>query len=130
MKNISRFVVIDDNPIVNAFCKMLINHVDNKIEVRTFSFAEKGLEFISSDHSLKGESCSIILLDLNMPEMSGWEFLERFNELDETKKNQLKIYIHTSSINEKDKLRAHNDKNVIDYIIKPLTEEMVRNLIG
>jgi CheY-like chemotaxis protein len=130
LKNISRFVIIDDDPIVNAFCRMLINHVDEKIEVRTFIVPEKGFEFIASEHSKDGQSCSIILLDLNMPQMTGWEFLERFEGLDDKVKKQLKIYIHTSSFNEQDKLRASKNKNVADYIVKPITEEIVKNIIG
>ncbi|MGE5806107.1 MAG: response regulator [Ignavibacteria bacterium] len=130
MKNISRFVIIDDDPIVNAFCKMLINHVDEKIEVRTFMIPEKGFEFITSEHSKDGQSSSIILLDLNMPQMTGWEFLERFEELDEKIKKQLKIYIHSSSFDEQDRKRAYKNKNVKDYIVKPITEEIVKTIIG
>ncbi|MGE5861605.1 MAG: response regulator [Ignavibacteria bacterium] len=130
LKNISRFVIIDDDPIVNSFCKMLINHVDEKIEVRTFMVPEKGFEFITSQHSKDSKSVSIILLDLNMPQMTGWEFLERFEEIDEEIKKQLQIYIHTSSFREQDRKRAFTNKNVKDYIIKPITEEIVKNIIG
>ncbi len=130
MKNISRFVIIDDDPIVNAFCRMLINHVDEKMEVRTFMVPEKGFEFITSKHSKDGQSSSIILLDLNMPQMTGWEFLERFEELDEKIKKQLNIYIHTSSFDEQDRKRAFTNKNVKDYIIKPISEEIVKTIIG
>ena len=130
LKNISRFVIIDDDPIVNAFCKMLINHVDEKIEVRTFMVPEKGFEFITSEHYKDSQSSSIILLDLNMPQMTGWEFLERFEELDEKIKKQLKIYIHSSSFDGRDRKRALTNKNVQDYIVKPITEEIVKNIIG
>jgi CheY-like chemotaxis protein len=71
------------------------------------------------------ESTSIILLDLNMPIMSGWEFLERFEELDEIIKKQVKIYILSSSVDPRDKERAGKNKDVEDYIVKPLTKEIV-----
>jgi response regulator RpfG family c-di-GMP phosphodiesterase len=130
LKNISRFLIIDDDPVVNCFCKMLINHVDEKIEVRTFTVPEKGFEFITSKHTKDDQSSSIILLDLNMPQMTGWEFLERFEELDEQIKKQLRIYIHSSSFDWRDRKRALTNKNVQDYIVKPITEEIVKNIIG
>ncbi|HSR16609.1 MAG TPA: response regulator [Ignavibacteriaceae bacterium] len=129
MKNTSRFVVIDNDPISNALCKMMINNVLGEIEVRTFTQPEKGFKYISSEHAKYDNGfCSIILLDLNMPSMTGWKFLKLFEELDEKIKNKFKIYIHSSSADPLDKQRARSNKYVVDYIVKPLTEEMVRSL--
>ncbi len=129
MKNTSRFVVIDNDPVSNALCKMMINNVLGEIEVRTFTQPEKGFKYISSDHAKNDNGfCSIILLDLDMPSMTGWKFLKLFEELDEKIKNKFKIYIHSSSADPQDKQRARSNKNVVDYIVKPLTEEIVRSL--
>ena len=131
MNNISRFVVIDDDPISNTLCKMMINRVIGEIEVRTFTLPDKGFEYISSEYSKAGFGLhSIILLDLNMPLMTGWEFLERFEELDKKIKNQYKIFIHSSSANLLDMQRARTYKTVVDYIIKPLTIEKIRLFTG
>jgi len=126
MKDISRFVVIDDDPLNNALCKMIIKLALGKMDVRTFTLPEKGFQFIKTEYAVNmNESTSIILLDLNMPIMSGWEFLERFEELDEIIKKQVKIYILSSSVDPRDKERAGKNKDVEDYIVKPLTKEIV-----
>ncbi|HVO75742.1 MAG TPA: response regulator [Ignavibacteriaceae bacterium] len=126
MKSISRFVVIDDDPVNNALCKMVIKMAVGKIDIKTFTLPEKGFEYIETEYSKNGnESTSVILLDLNMPLMSGWEFLERFDSLDEIIKKQLEIYILSSSVDPRDKARAGANKNVADYIVKPLTKEII-----
>jgi CheY-like chemotaxis protein len=126
MKDISRFVVIDDDPLNNALCKMIIKLALGKMDVRTFTLPEKGFQFIKTEYAMNmNGSTSIILLDLNMPIMSGWEFLERFEELDEIIKKQVKIYILSSSVDPRDKERAGKNKDVEDYIVKPLTKEIV-----
>jgi CheY-like chemotaxis protein len=126
MKDISRFVVIDDDPLNNALCKMIIKLALGKMDVRTFTLPEKGFQFIKTEYAVNmNGSTSIILLDLNMPIMSGWEFLERFEGLDEIIKKQVKIYILSSSVDPRDKERAGKNKDVEDYIVKPLTKEIV-----
>ncbi len=129
MKNISRFVVIDDDPVNNALCKMIIHLTVGKIDVKTFTLPEKGFKFIESEYAHKANgSRSVILLDINMPLMSGWEFLERFEELDEIIKKQLNIYILSSSVDPRDKARAGSNRNVVDYIVKPITKEVILNI--
>ena len=126
MKDISRFVVIDDDPVNNALCKMIINLALGKMDVKTFTLPEKGFQFIKTEYTMKmNGATSIILLDLNMPTMSGWEFLEHFEELGEVVKKQIKIYILSSSVDPRDKERAGKNKNVEDYIVKPLTKEII-----
>jgi CheY-like chemotaxis protein len=129
MKDISRFVVIDDDPVNNALCKMIIKVALGKMDVKTFTLPEKGFQFIKTEYTINmNGSISIILLDLNMPIMSGWEFLEHFEELDEVIKKQVKIYILSSSVDPRDKERASKNKYVENYITKPLTVEIVLDI--
>jgi len=124
MKTSFRFVVIDDDPLNNALCQMVINIAVAGAEVKTFTVPETGFKYIATEYSRNGKK-AILLLDLNMPTMSGWEFLERFERLDEKIKNRFKIYVLSSSVDPRDKERAASNKNVLDYIIKPLTKEIV-----
>ena len=129
MNNISRIVVIDDDPVNNALCKMIIKIALGKVDVKTFTLPERGFEFIESEYATNGNNnSSVILLDLNMPVMSGWEFLERFEMLDDIIKKQLKIYILSSSVDPRDKARAGANKNVVDYIVKPITKEIILDI--
>ena len=124
MKNLPRFVVVDDDPLNNAICQVIIKTTLADVEVKTFTLPEKVLEYILAEYSINGNE-AILLLDLNMPTMTAWEFLEEFEKLDERVKKRLKIYILSSSLDPRDIERASSNKNVFDYIVKPLTSEIV-----
>ena len=127
MKHNPRFVVVDDDPLNNALCHVIIKTTIAEADIKTFTIPEKVLEYIASEYSRNGNE-AILLLDLNMPTMSAWEFLEEFEKFDEKVKNRLKIYILSSSVDPRDIERASADKNVFDYIVKPLTSEIVNTI--
>jgi response regulator RpfG family c-di-GMP phosphodiesterase len=127
MKKLSRFVIVDDDPLNNALCQVIIKTTIAEAEVKTFTLPEKVLEYIVVEYSKIGHE-AILLLDLNMPTMSAWEFLEEFEKFDEKIKDCLKIYILSSSVDPRDIERASANKNVFDYIVKPLTSEIVNTI--
>ena len=112
-------LIIDDDPIVQLIHKNLIKN--RKIGNNTLQFihAADAIEFImknNGDHFL-------IFLDLNMPEMNGWEFLDKIKYLDLDSK--IKVVIVTSSIDKRDELKAAKYSNVLKYYMKPLSNEML-----
>lgn len=114
----NKFVyIIDDDPIVLAIGKKLIDRHQDYDQVSTAINGEEALQELSTIdyHSLP----NLILLDLNMPIMDGWEFLENVQKVDELK--NIPIFIFTSSINPVDKDRSLAFPNVKGYISKPLT---------
>ena len=75
-----RFIVIDDDKFNNALCKMVIGKICPDAEVLSFHNPLDGLEYILSNYlKYTKEKPVILLLDINMPEMDGWEFLNRLN---------------------------------------------------
>ena len=60
--------------------------------------------------------------------MDAWEFLDRFDQLDEDLKKRVRIYILSSSVDKRDMERAQANRNVVYYLIKPLTIESIRLL--
>lgn len=68
----------------------------------------------------------VILLDLNMPVIDGWEFLENFVTIPND--NNIKIFIVSSSIDPLDIEKAINYQNVTNYIIKPITKELLAEM--
>ena len=113
--------LIDDDALVNFLNQEIIkdSHPDKK--VRSFESATEALEVIkemlnTSDSKLP----QLILLDINMPVMDGWEFLDIFDQLPENKTKDCKIIMHTSSIDPRDIEKAKKYKAVVDYMTKPL----------
>jgi CheY-like chemotaxis protein len=63
-----------------------------------------------------------------MPIMSGWEFLEMFDNLSFEVKERIKICILSSSIDERDKERSYANKNVLEFLVKPLTDKDIQRI--
>lgn len=99
MKNIHRYVVVDDDATNNLICEFAIRSFHKEAEVSLFREPEEALEAIRN-YSPGTEPCpdTILFLDVNMPAMTGWEFLEAFQQFDPAVRDRFVIYILTSSI--------------------------------
>ncbi|MEJ0033534.1 MAG: response regulator [Bacteroidota bacterium] len=87
-----RFIAIDDDPVNNLICKLTIEMVAAKPEILTFTEGASCLDYIQQNYAAnRDRRHTILLLDINMPVMSGWEFLERFDNLGEDVKKVFKI---------------------------------------
>ena len=125
----THFIVIDDDPINNLLCSKNIKKNIQEADVITFTEAEKGLDHIKSFFNEPNIENAVLFLDINMPIMTGWEFMEEFEKLNFLIKNKIFIYILSSSIDQEDKLKAKNHPDIIDYIEKPLSPEFLKNTI-
>ena len=130
-KAIPHFIVIDDDPFNNAFCEMLLTSkaITSYVTVQTFTVPEDGLKHLQNNYIITPGQYTVLFLDISMPTMSAWEFLEQFEKFDEVIKECFKIYILSSSIDPRDKKRALQHKYVNNYIVKPLTIETVNAII-
>jgi two-component SAPR family response regulator len=123
------FIVVDDDSVNNLICRKVIKNVFPEAEVLAFTNPEKTLLYIKSNYAYSFGKTTILLLDINMPILSGWDFLEEFEGFDPNIKEQLKIYMLSSSTDQLDKDRANENKNVYGYIEKPLTKEIIEELL-
>jgi len=123
----TRFIVIDDDEFNNKICTVTLEKIDKDANIKTFLNPVEGFAHIVTEYSrMDHNDNAVLFLDINMPVMNGWEFLERFEGLDPTIKQRLKIYILSSSVDKRDIEKAKSNKNVVHYLIKPLTKETIR----
>jgi len=122
------FIIIDNDAVNNLLCSLTIKDVAAEAEIETFQFPVKAFEYITTNISNR-EKSTVLLLDINMPMWSGWDFLDNFEKLNDKIKKQIKIYILSSSIDANDKHRARENKNVVDYIEKPLSSKNVLSIL-
>ncbi|TVZ28040.1 CheY-like chemotaxis protein [Gillisia sp. Hel_I_86] len=113
-------ILVDDQSITNFITRKLLEIEDVQIPVKDFTNPVEALELILQQKEQK----NIIILDLNMPEMSGWEFLDKLVENNHTPT----IIILTSSTSDLDRDKASQYNFVKDYIIKPLNQNKVSEL--
>jgi CheY-like chemotaxis protein len=120
------FVFVDDDPISNMICKLTVEMMLGKVSSQSFVSPERALEYLTSTFLPEGSHHkTVLLLDINMPGMSGWEFLEHFDQLKEAIKTLIHVYILSSSVDERDTLRSYANKNVVSFLVKPLSKETV-----
>jgi len=123
------FLLIDDDPLNNSLSKLVLRKTLGKVEVIDFLVPENGLEFIEfKSHYHSEEEKVTLLLDINMPSMTGWEFLDKFDQFKNSLKEQFNIYILSSSIDPCDISRAKENPLVIDFIEKPLNKASLNKI--
>ncbi|WP_143961513.1 response regulator [Litoribacter populi] len=117
-----KIVLIDDDPISTFVTEKLISkNIKEPCEIFKFEKATDALERITNI------APNYLFLDLNMPEMNGWEFLDAFTSR-ETKYPE--IYILSSSVDESDINKAMNYSVVKRYLSKPLIKKYIRTIFN
>ncbi|MEO6549269.1 MAG: response regulator [Ferruginibacter sp.] len=129
MSTIRKFILVDDDSVNNLISTIIITEALNKADITSFQVPETALAFIGQKY-LQNIEPTILFLDLNMPTLSGWEFMEEYLQFPEGIKEQISIYILTSSIDDRDKDKANNYDNIAGFITKPLEEKLIVSLAG
>lgn len=130
MSYFQEFIIIDDDAINNKICRKIIEKTYPDKEISDFIDPQEGFNYIAAKYAQGNpEKKAILLLDITMPVIDAWEFLEMFEKLHESVKSRVKIHILSSSVNKTDMARAQSNKNVEYYLIKPLTKESIRLIV-
>ncbi len=115
-----KYVIVDDDSFNNMLCSMIIHDILGEVETTTFTKPAEGLAYIQNI-----KSPTILFLDINMPILTGWDFLEQYEKFSEEVKMNVSIYMLSSSLDQRDKDRAKRNKYVKGFISKPLDVDTV-----
>jgi CheY-like chemotaxis protein len=116
---------IDDDPITLMLFKKVINKALFSKEIITAQNGEEALEFFKSIKNTTTKQPQLIFLDLNMPVMGGWEFLDYFNKPEYINFNNIKVVVLSSTIDPEDVKKSETYPIVIDFLPKPITTSML-----
>ena len=123
-------ILIDDDLSVNYFHRRLITLLNITDDIQTFFNGKQALEgIININKESKPGKRVVIFLDLNMPLINGWEFLDEFEKVKSNLHIECHIHVISASLNPIDKSRAEQNPNVVSYISKPLSKEALLNCI-
>ncbi|MCA6438241.1 MAG: response regulator [Bacteroidetes bacterium] len=130
MRPINLVALIDDDEIVKFIGSKVIESTKLVNRIKTFSNGEEAINFLKSNSKNLDLLPEIILLDLNMPIMDGFEFLEKYIMLEPKLGKKIAIYVVSSTISPTDIERLNKISEVSDYIIKPITKEKFEFIVG
>lgn len=122
--------IIDDDNMYISLLKKIIELKKLSQNLLVFSNGKEALDHFKS--ILPGNDAEkipeIIFLDVNMPVMDGWQFLEKFLEIENKTKKSITIYVVSSSIDPKDYKKAKTFSSVTDYLIKPINISKIEEI--
>ena len=123
-----KVMIIDDNNIDLYITKRLIIKNNFGKNVLEYTAATEALKYLQDNQDNIPMLPLIIFIDIYMPEMSGFEFLEAYDKLPATLKKYCKVFIISSTIDENDIERSRLDKNLTAFQVKPITKEFLNSI--
>lgn len=121
-------LIIDDDEINNFIAARLINKIPVKTDIHTRLNGLEGLNYIKENLIAQENLPDIIFLDINMPIMNGWEFLDEFESLKSQIKKDVCVNMLSSSVYNDDITKAQMYTTVNKFISKPLTVDKIKEL--
>lgn len=125
-RKFKNILLIDDNLAENRYNQIILQRMKIIDTIDIVESAEDALKILeNADTSVS----TLIVLDINMPRMNGWEFLEEYEKLSTEKKEKNIIIILTTSMNPEDREKANQITSVSEFHSKPLTPEILINIL-
>ncbi|MBP6730635.1 MAG: response regulator [Chitinophagales bacterium] len=128
-KQVNRVLLVDDDEDANFFQEKLIKKAGFAQTVDKACNGVEALDYLKQCIDGKHALPEIIFLDLNMPKMNGWNFLEKYNQFSEEIKSKIVLIVLTSSVNPDDAERAKNTPEVKGYKNKFLNKDQLSEIL-
>jgi len=117
---IKKILLLDDDRIQKILVEKRLLKINSGIEFVYFDTPSKALDY------LKTESVDLLLVDLNLPEMTGWEFVD---EVEKVSPDSV-VILQSGSVENEQIQRANSDKRISEIFEKPLSESDLRSILG
>lgn len=129
-KPIRCILLIDDDPDDNFLHRLVIEESGLCEEVREATTAAEALRYLAQPDTAEHPFPNLLLLDVNMPGMNGFEFLDEYARWVANPPWQLRVLLFTAAKNPAEQARAQTYRDVAGYYVKPLTGEVLKEVAG
>ena len=124
-------LLLDDEDVFNFIHHQVIASVDPTVKISETNSGEQALEFLRVRSGLTEALPDVVLVDINMPEINGFEFLTIYQrEIEALLPRKPKIYMVTSSLFESDREKATRFKAVTGFLEKPVSAANIREILA
>ncbi|GAA5039332.1 response regulator [Marivirga lumbricoides] len=128
-KKLNCILFIDDDEAVNFLHQHYVEEAQIAEKTVTKQNGKEAIDFLSAAVEGKYEKPDLIFLDINMPVMSGWEFIKEYNELPAEAKGKIVLFMLTTSLNPEDRVRAEREASINGFETKPLDAELLKDIM-
>ena len=115
--------LVDDDPIYHIIMKRVINKSGLSSQVTSFQNGKDAIASLKNSINENLDLPDLILLDIEMPVLDGWGFMDEWTNLKQQLPTNIQIYISSSSIAIEDKTKAKNNPDILGYMSKPISIE-------
>jgi CheY-like chemotaxis protein len=123
-------LLIDDDEVNNFLSHEIISLHNPNVVITSLLFVKDALIYLQDIVERKLPLPDIILVDINMPWLNGWDFIEAFEKMNIPGAEKIKLYVYTSSTYYKDIDKAKSYPSVLDILTKPLTDDVLRQIMN
>ncbi|TXC81827.1 response regulator [Luteibaculum oceani] len=126
------FAIIDDDQLFRHILKAQLNKIlEQEKSVLSFENGKEAIQYLQDNLPQLGDVVipKVVFLDINMPIMNGWEFLDEFKKMKDLITEQITIYMITSSVDRRDEKRAGEYSEVNKFVVKPVTSNQLIELL-
>tara|TARA_R110000796_G_scaffold88850_4_gene191908 strand:+ start:67818 stop:68219 length:402 start_codon:yes stop_codon:yes gene_type:complete len=128
--NVNSILLVDDDESTNFINSVFIKKLEIDVDVYKALNGAEALDILEASEAFSDFFPCLITLDINMPVMNGWTFLDNFKKLSPDIKNKCIVVMTTVSEDEKDLIRANNNEHVKEFFQKPMSDEKFSHLIN
>jgi CheY-like chemotaxis protein len=128
-KKLNCILLIDDDEPTNFLHRRVIERHECADKVEVFQDAQSALEFLTMHTDGTYAQPDLILLDINMPGMNGWEFMDAYEKLPAEQRGRIVVMMLTTSLNPDDKQHADSIQGVKGFLAKPLTKQLLQEIL-
>jgi len=122
--------LVDDDRVYQFTIEKMLKRLDQRVRFQWFKDGEEAIVFINKHAFDPDQLPDILILDINMPYMDGWQFLDVYEIALPALAKRIDIFMISSSADVRDQNRARQCTNVTEYLEKPITTDLLRQLLA